>query len=66
VVYNYKPKDPAQRPGRTEVPEFVRLQFDETARLQKEAAMDAQDGIRDVEERVQGLERRVLGRKEMT
>lgn len=44
----------------------MKVQFDETLRLQKEAKEDALENIRDISKRVEGLEMRVLGRQEMT
>ncbi|CAZ85084.1 unnamed protein product [Tuber melanosporum] len=65
VVYNYKPKGKSP-PGRAPLPEFVRIQFESTLQLQKEARDDALSGIRDIDARVNGLEMKVLSRKEMT
>ncbi|KAG0138675.1 thioesterase-like superfamily-domain-containing protein [Tuber indicum] len=65
VVYNYKPKGTSP-PGRAPLPEFVRIQFESTLQLQKEARDDALSGIRDIDARVNGLEMKVLSRKEMT
>lgn len=65
VIYNYRPVDKTQRPGKVLVPGFMKAQFDEITRLQKEAKYDALDCIRDITERVDVLERMVLGKKEM-
>ncbi|KAI5845175.1 thioesterase-like superfamily-domain-containing protein, partial [Morchella snyderi] len=66
VVYNYQPADKTQLPGKAHIPDFMKVQFDETLRLQKEAKEDALENIRDISKRVEGLEMRVLGRQEMT
>lgn len=65
VIYNYRPIDKTQRPGKALIPGFVKVQFDEITRLQKEAKEDALDGIRDITKKIDVLERRVLGKKEM-
>lgn len=65
VVYNYQPVDKAQHPGKVPIPGFMKAQFDEITRLQKEAKEDALDGIRDITEKTDALERRVLAKKEM-
>ena len=64
VVYNYKPKGKSP-PGKAPLPEFVRTQFETTLQLQKEASEDALDAIRDIDARVNGLEMKVMSRKEM-
>ena len=64
VVYNYKPLDTSQSPGKAPVPEFVRIQFEEISRLQDEAAEKAWGDIRDINEKIESLESRVLGREE--
>lgn len=66
VVYNYQPADKIQRPGKAPIPDFVKTQFDTTLMLQEKAKEDALDSMRDINERVERLERRVFGRKEMT
>lgn len=65
VIYNYRPIDKTQRPGKAPIPGFVKAQFDEITRLQKEAKEDALDGIRDITKKIDILERRVLGKNEM-
>lgn len=65
VIYNYRPADKTQRPGKALIPGFVKAQFDEITRLQKDAKEDALDNIKDITEKIDVLERRVLGRKEM-
>jgi len=65
VVYNYKPSDPAVKPGKAPIPEWMRSVFAETLREQKEAAEDATNEIRDIAERIASVEARVLARKEM-
>ncbi|KAI5801213.1 thioesterase-like superfamily-domain-containing protein [Geopyxis carbonaria] len=65
VVYNYKPSSPAEKPGKTRIPPFMRAVFDEVLDAQREAELAAADEVREIEEEVQVLERTVLGRKEM-
>lgn len=43
----------------------MNAQFDEITMLQKEVKEDALDGIKDITEKTNILERRVLGKKEM-
>jgi hypothetical protein len=65
VVYNYKPADPTQKPGKAPIPGFVKKVFDDTLRQQKEAREDASEEIREIQHQIDKLEQRVLARKEM-
>ncbi|KAF8422414.1 thioesterase-like superfamily-domain-containing protein [Tirmania nivea] len=58
VIYDYKAA------GKAPVPEWMRIQFDKTLQLQKEAAEDAHEAMEGVERRVDELERKVLSRAE--
>ena len=58
VIYDY-------RLGRKEqVPDWVRAQFDDTLRLQKEAREDINERMEVIEKRVERLERSVYARAE--
>lgn len=65
-MYNYQPVDKTQRPGKAPIPDFVKAQFDNISMLQKETKEDSLDAIRDITEKVDALEKRVLSRKEVT
>ncbi|KAA8914287.1 thioesterase-like superfamily-domain-containing protein, partial [Sphaerosporella brunnea] len=65
VVYNYKPSDAAQKPGKAPIPQFVQEVFDETLRQQKEVREDASEEIQEIQRQINNLEQRVLSRKEM-
>jgi len=65
VMYNYKPDDPTQKPGKMNIPPFMKILFDDTLQSQKETKDDAAEQMRVIDERVTDLERAVLGRKEM-
>lgn len=65
VIYNYRPVDKTQRPGKASIPDFMNAQFDEITMLQKEVKENALDGIKDITEKTNILERKVLGKEEM-
>lgn len=64
-MYDYKPADAAQKPGKTAIPGFMASVFEDTLRLQKKAAEEAHEAMAALEKRIDGLEKRVLGRNEM-
>jgi hypothetical protein len=64
-VYDYVPQDSSKAPGKAPIPGFIEDVFEETARLQEEAKRDARRRMMEIENKVDSLERVVLGREEM-
>ncbi|KAI5789419.1 thioesterase-like superfamily-domain-containing protein [Pyronema domesticum] len=65
VVYDYVPQDPSKAPGKAPIPGFIEDVFNETARLQEAAKQDARRRMMEIENKVDMLEKVVLGREEM-
>ncbi|KAI5816486.1 thioesterase-like superfamily-domain-containing protein [Pyronema omphalodes] len=65
VVYDYVPADTTKPPGKAPIPGFILRVFEETARQQEMARVEARNRMREIEERIMGLEKTVLGREEM-